>query len=98
MSLGIAVEVDHISRLSSCKKADAQGWCEVVESVQMPIRIGHLMRRVGHRFGDVQRDVGTYMRQADQDRRFAGLKAKCLHQFLTHQQAAWAMRPRSSPV
>src|SRR3954465_5454530 len=96
MSLGIAVEVDHVTRLCRCQEPDTQRRCEVIESVQMPIRIGYLMRRIGHRIRDVERNIGADMRQADQNRRFAGLKAKSLHLFPTPQQAASAMRPRSS--
>ena len=65
VSLGVPVEVDDIARLCRREKADTQGRREIVESVQMPVRIADLMSRVGHRFRDIQRDVGADMGQAD---------------------------------
>ena len=65
VSLGVPVEVDDIARLCRREEADAQGRREVVQSVQMPVRIADLMSRVGHRFRDIQRDVGADMGQAD---------------------------------
>src|ERR687897_449644 len=61
VSLWIAVEIDYITRLGSRQKADTQGRREIVQSIQMPVSIGHLMSRISHRFRDIQRNVRAHM-------------------------------------
>ena len=69
------VQIDHITRPARHQDRGAQLPGEVVQARHVPVGIGHPACRIGQSRGDVLRQRGTVVRQADQQRRAARVQA-----------------------